>query len=136
MRRTWIPVLLCASVLAISGCGAADGTVHGTVTANGTNIEEGYINFNPTDDKNGTFGAPIVNGKYSAKIAPGKYQIVITGGAKATAYPKSQEELKNLSDKDLERKDQVPENATGNRQDVEIKKGDQELHFMLEFPSK
>jgi hypothetical protein len=136
MRKQIIRLATLAVFAALAGCGSSDGTVRGTVMANGKPVEEGHINFMPMDDKNSTFGAPIENGKFSAKVAPGKYKVMISGGPKGKGYPKTQEEMKNISDKDLDLKDQVPDNATGNGQEVEVKKGGQELNITLEFPAK
>jgi len=123
-----------ALLLAVAGCGSSDGTVHGTVIANGKPLEEGFVSFMPLDSHNSTYGAPIENGKYSAKVKPGKYAVVVFGGAKPKAYPQSQADLKTFSDKDLELLDQVPPGAQGNNQEVEIKAGRQELHLTLEYP--
>lgn len=136
MHKLLIPLFLVVSILGLAGCGSADNKVHGTVTANGKAIEEGFINFMPTDDKNSTYGAPIENGKYTAKVAPGKYKVMVTGGPKGKVAVLSQEEMKNANPKDFDLKDQVPDDATGNGQEVEIKKGGQELNITLEFPGK
>ncbi len=126
--------LLGALLLALAGCGSSDGTVHGTVTGNGKDIEEGFISFLPSDSRNSTYGAPIQNGKYSATVRPGKYSVVVSGGARGKAYPKTQEELKTARDRDLELSDQVPPEAKGNNREVEIKAGGQELNIILAYP--
>lgn len=129
-------ILVVVGVLTLAGCGAKENVVKGTITANGTPVEEGFINFYPRDEKNGTSGAPIENGKFSAKLKPGKYEVVVSGGAKMKNYPKSQEDLKKVADKDLELKDQVPDDAKGNHQEIEVTKDGQELNINLEFPKK
>lgn len=134
--KNFLRLVCCVLFLGACGCGSSDDNVHGTVTANGTALEQGRINFMPLDDKNSTFGAPIENGKYSAKVAPGKYKVMISGGPKSKEYPMSQEEMKNANPKDFDLKGQVPEDATGNGQEVEITKGGQELNFKLEFKVK
>jgi hypothetical protein len=121
-------------LLALVGCSSSDGTVHGTVTANGQHVEEGFISFIPSDGQNSTYGAPIQEGKYNAKVKPGKYWVMVSGGARAKAYPKSQEELKTTSDKDLNLENQIPSEAKGNNREVEITAGRQELSFTLEYP--
>jgi uncharacterized membrane protein len=120
--------------LAIAGCGPSHVQIHGMVTANGKAVEEGAIAFHPTDGKNSSYGGEIKNGSYTTKVNPGKYSVVITGGGKSPAYPKSQEDLKKFKDEDLERRDQVPGDAKGNNQEVEITSA-RELNITLEFPA-
>lgn len=131
---TRIATLMLGGILAIAGCGPSHVQVHGTVTANGKPVEEGNISFHPTDGKNSSYGGEIKNGSYKTKVNPGKYSVVITGGGKAPAYPKSQEDLKKMKDEDLEVRDQVPADAKGNNQEVEIA-GARELNITLEFPA-
>lgn len=136
MRNRWVPFWLGALLLAAAGCGPSHGTIHGKVTANGKDVEEGFISFNPADDRNGTHGAPIANGKYEARLKPGKYWVFVSGGARSVVYPKSQADLKKMSDQDLELRDQVPAEATGNNQEVEIKAGRQEHDIALEYATQ
>jgi hypothetical protein len=133
MRRPWLRLLSGTLLLALAGCGSSQLVVHGMVTANGQNIEEGQIDFQPLDDRNPTFGTDIKNGKYTVKVNRGKYEVMVSGGGKAPVYPKSQEDLKTMSDKDLVVREQVPADAKGNRQQVEIS-GAQELNITLEYP--
>lgn len=128
-------VLLAFVVLFLAGCGPSPVAVHGMVTANGKNVDDGNIAFHPSDGKNSIFGAEIKNGSYTAKVNPGKYKVVVTGGGKAPAFPKSQEDLKKVSDKDLEIGPQVPADAKGNNQEIEIAAG-REFNITLEFPAQ
>jgi hypothetical protein len=121
-------------LLVLAGCGSSEVPVHGTVTANGKPIEDGFISFQPADDQNSTYGAPIQDGKYRARVRPGKYTVVVSGGARLNAYPQSQEGLRTIPDRDLELRDQVPATAKGNNQPVEIQPGGQELNLTLEYP--
>jgi hypothetical protein len=124
--------LLFALLLAIAGCGPTPVSLRGTVTANGKPVEEGNITFHPSDGKNTTSGADIRNGAFQAMVNPGKYTVVITGGGKTPAYPKSQEDLKKMSDKELEIADTIPADAKGNNQEMEITAG-RELNISLEY---
>ena len=120
--------------VALCGCGASQPSLQGTVTANGKPVEEGEITFNPLDTKNPTYGAQITGGKYQAKLNAGKYTVNVTGGGKAAAFPKSQADLKALPAKGIEMPDQIPPDAKGNGQTVEIKPGAQELNISLQYP--
>lgn len=135
MFNRWISPLIPTVLLALAGCsGSSQVDVYGTVMANGKHIEEGFVSFQPLDARNPTYGAPIQNSRYSAKVNPGKYEVIVSGG-KAAAYPKSQAELKLIPDKELYLSDQVPSNAKGNGQKVEIPAGGQELNITLEYPT-
>lgn len=134
MCNGWMRAVLGFVLLALAGCGSSHVVVHGTVTANGKNVDEGFISFQPLDDRNPTYGAPIQDGKYSAQVKPGKYAVVVSGGARGPEYPKSQADLKGVPDKNLELVDQVPSDAKGNSQSVEIKAGGQELNITLKYP--
>jgi hypothetical protein len=64
------------------GCsgGSESGEVSGTVTYDGKPVEDGAINFFPSDGKSSTAGDVIKNGKYSAKKVPvGKMKVTISG---------------------------------------------------------
>jgi hypothetical protein len=134
MLKSWMGLLAATLLVAATGCGSSDDTVYGKVTANGKDIEEGFISFMPTDGQNSTYGAPIENGKYRAKVKPGSYTVTVSGGAKGKGFPKSQEDLMKMSDKDLEPPEQVPPDAKGNNQKLEVKPGSQEHNFTLEYP--
>lgn len=62
----------------VVGCGEPpQGTVSGTVTADGEPLKEGVIRFEPTDPKAQPVDAPIADGKYTATLAPGDVKVVI-----------------------------------------------------------
>jgi hypothetical protein len=133
-RRTTL--VFATLLLALAGCGSSSQVeVYGTVTANGKDLEDGFVSFSPLDDRNPTYGAPIARGRYRAKVNPGKYAVTVSGGSTA-AYPKSQAELKNIPDKDLELSGQVPSDAKGNGQKVEITAGGQELNIALVYSTR
>jgi len=74
-----IGACLCAICVAAAGCskGPPVGTVHGTVTLDGSPLEEGAIQLTALDGQAPTAGAQIVNGKFKTKAAITKYRVKI-----------------------------------------------------------
>jgi hypothetical protein len=66
--------------LALAGCGAATtGEVSGTVTFEGTPVEDGWIDFLPIDGNGPTTGAKVMNGKFTvANVPVGKAKVVVS----------------------------------------------------------
>lgn len=65
-----------------AGCGSNGSSkiqVTGTVTLDGKPIEQGVINFTPSDGKGATAAASITNGSFSAEIPEGPKRVSITG---------------------------------------------------------
>lgn len=61
------------------GCGKpAPNIVSGSVTMNGTPVEQGEIMFLPSDGKGTVAAGPIVNGAYSMECQPGDKSVKIT----------------------------------------------------------
>lgn len=54
-------------------------SVSGTVSVNGTPVDQGTIRFAPADGKGPTDGATITAGKYSLQVAPGAKSVHIEG---------------------------------------------------------
>jgi hypothetical protein len=79
--------LLVVSSLLLAGCGGGDGgraTVKGTVTLNGTPIQDGAINLIPTDSELRRVGGQITKGAYELSgeqsgPLPGSYRVEIYG---------------------------------------------------------
>ena len=79
MRIGRIAVGLVACALAAAGCdGSGLADVSGTVTVDGTPIEEGAITFYPVDGQGQTAGGPIKDGKYSVPVSVGKMKVSIS----------------------------------------------------------
>ena len=76
--RTLSSTLFVLSLFTLVGCGDGMGEVNGTVTFEGTPIEEGAISFYPTDGKTPTTGGAIKGGQYSVKVPPGTMKVVIS----------------------------------------------------------
>jgi hypothetical protein len=75
--RLFAGLAVCALLAAgCDGSGMAD--VSGTVTVDGTPIEEGAITFFPIDGQGPTAGGPIKDGKYSVKVPLGKMKVTIS----------------------------------------------------------
>ncbi|PQO48184.1 hypothetical protein [Blastopirellula marina] len=73
---------VCTVAVALTGCGGDSGPktvdVTGTVSLDGTPVDEGQIYFR-ADDGSATCSAPIREGKYDCKVTPGAKTIEIIG---------------------------------------------------------
>lgn len=136
-HRLAIAVLL-AAMFAVIGCGGGDSAqlVSGSVTYNGQPVENGYITFSPTSAGQ-SFAAPIVGGKYkSDKAAAGQFQVLITATMDAPIAASREEAAKQSAERRKGPPQQIPEDAAGNGQTVEIKSGDQVLDFAITGPPR
>src|SRR6266849_6443663 len=68
------------------GCGGVSGKpmskVTGSVTYDGTPVEDGTISFNPASNAGTPASATVVNGTYVAVVAIGKYQVMVARNVK------------------------------------------------------
>ena len=86
--------LLALVALGLSGCGGNGLTkVSGTVTFDGTPVEEGSISFMPVDGKGVTAGGVIENGKYTAEVSPGEMAVQIYATKEVKKENPTQEEI-------------------------------------------
>jgi hypothetical protein len=84
MLRALALSVLAAGLVVGCGGGAATGDVSGTVSYEGTPVENGSIAFIPEDGNAPTAGAAISNGKFSAtKVPVGAAKVQITGAKDA-----------------------------------------------------
>jgi hypothetical protein len=75
--RAWAGLALWAALAA--GCGESNvGDVAGTVTVDGTPVDEGSITFTPADGQGQTAGGPIKAGKYAVRVPPGRMKVSIS----------------------------------------------------------
>jgi hypothetical protein len=129
---------VCSCCLVISvGCSKSDGrlAVSGTVNYKGAPLDQGTIQFIPTE-ANGTHGgSAITSGKYSIPaeqgLKAGKYRIVISSGEAGTAEtpampgesgPPAKERIPPEYNRDSEKKPVIREVAAGSTQiDFDIK---------------
>jgi hypothetical protein len=86
-RFVYLSAVIAILAVVISGCGGPRGAVSGTVTVDGTPIENGTITFDPEDGKGkGKTAAEIVGGKYELPAdrgpLPGKYKVEFTSQKK------------------------------------------------------
>ncbi len=66
-------------LLALAGCGdSGTAEVSGTVTVDGTPVEEGKIGFSPVDGKTTTAGGDIKKGLYSVQVPVGTMKVSIS----------------------------------------------------------
>jgi len=92
MRGSCCAAAFLAAALVVGCSGGGDyGDVSGTVTYDGTPVEDGQIKFEPADGKGQTGGAAIKGGKYAAtKVSVGKMKVSVSGSkvtGKKKMYP-------------------------------------------------
>lgn len=129
---------LCCS----AGCGDS-ASISGTVTYAGKPVTRGVISIAPANGKGKGEGAKILNGKYAIEqIAPGQKRVTVvglTGGDEAApAAALSSEDFAKGLGKNQRRSQEIveiPMDAEGNGQRVEIELGVQTVNFDLK-PSK
>ena len=131
-------------VLFFAGCGRSS-SISGSVTYNEQPIADGAITLIPADGKGATAGGRIADGKYRVdKITPGEKIVQIIGvkdvkfvASSAELEKQSQElNIKNRRTDVVFQADNVPEDAEGNNERVEIVAGHQERDFHLMPPKK
>jgi hypothetical protein len=115
---------------ALVGCGASGSTVTGNVTFNGKPVQEGYVNFYPTDGKSAPAGGAIKDGRYSVRnVSPGKNRVEVTSTPTGGTAASSMEET--VKSKETKRPDNmVAPNDQGNNATHEIS-GSTELNLDL-----
>ena len=67
IKRLTTPATVALLIALSAGCGSSDTRIIGTVTFNGTPVEEGSISFEPVDGKGTVLGGPIAGGKYDIR---------------------------------------------------------------------
>ena len=78
-QRARLALILLLAIL-LPGCSGSGLTeIHGTVTLDGTAIENGTIRFEADDGKTPSAQGVIKDGKYRAQVAPGKKKVEIQG---------------------------------------------------------
>jgi hypothetical protein len=78
MPRTLRAATAALVLAAVVGCGGPpEGTVSGTVSADGEPLKDGLIRFEPTAPDAKPVDAIITDGKYTAKLAPGDTKVTI-----------------------------------------------------------
>lgn len=82
MIRFQALLIVGTALVALTGCGGPAGPkmvdVTGTITLDGTPVDDGQIYFR-ADDGSNTYAAPILKGAYEAKVSPGSKKIEIIG---------------------------------------------------------
>ena len=80
MRALGSVLLFSLGVALVAGCGGGDNAaeVSGTVTYDGTPVDNGAITFFP--EKGPTAGSPIQGGKYTARVTVGPAKVTISAG--------------------------------------------------------
>ena len=140
MIRRWPALVSMLAATVLLGCQKSPTTIiSGKVTYEGAPITRGQITFTPADGHGKVCGKPIEAGKYSIEGVPPGRKIVEIIGVKQIHFAKTHAEMaeaaKRDTDEEPESADEVPANAQGNNQSVEIAAGVQELNFDLKKPS-
>jgi hypothetical protein len=118
--------------LLLPGCGGGK-TVSGTVKYAGKEVDKGFITFFPADKNGDTKGAKIVGGQYSITGLPsGQKRVFIAAEPEPVLLSAPKDRPPGLRLRPPAR--EVPANAVGNNQIVDITGGDQTLDFTLERP--
>jgi len=130
--------LVALAGIVLAGCGKSGGvTVSGRVTYSGEPVQAGYVTFAPADGKGPSVGGPIANGQYQVlHVPPGEKIVSVTGGGEIQ-FPKTSEEMEELTAKgqQLAVPPQIPANAKGNNQKVTVTSGPkQTIDLALEPP--
>ena len=128
----------------IMGCGDSTAVVSGNVTYDGQAVENGFIQFQPIDNKGASCGGPITDGRYEIETSPGK-KLVQVMATKAVQYGRRnpEEEARLVREAAargdqsgiVERADVIPPNAEGNNVEVDFQPGSQTLDFDLKQPA-
>jgi hypothetical protein len=130
-RWGWRGLLLLVPLLA--GCEARSAGVNGTITYDGSPVEDGFITFYPADGNGPTQGTAIVKGQYRLeRLAPGKKRVLITSRPAGRKVSEGGKVWVQLTPPDHA----VPRDAIGNNQVVDIPAGEQTLDFRLERPKR
>jgi hypothetical protein len=124
----------------VLGCHGSKNSLSGNVTYEGAPINRGYITLSPVDGHGTSCGGAIDAGKYVIdNVTPGK-KIVQIIGVKQIQFARSHQEMadaaKSGAPKAPESADEVPSDAQGNNQTIEITVGAQEQNFDLKRPAR
>ena len=128
-RPYGLPLVLLVPLLA--GCGSGQ-SVSGSVTYNDQPVPKGYVAFYPVDGKGPTVGGEISNGRYTVKgVTPGKNRVEVMSRSSVQGPNDMGEALKHP----VVDKDQIPNDAVGNNQVVDVAPG-QTIDLTLKSPAK
>jgi hypothetical protein len=135
VRRSAFVILL---VVASAGCRQSSSTVRGKVTYEGSAVDRGQITFMPASGHGTSRSGPIASGGFKIDGVPPGPKIVQIIGVKQIHF-KTRAEMAEAAKRGPpaapETADEVPANAVGNGQTVEIAAGAQEMNFDLKRPS-
>ncbi len=136
-RRLVLLALTFAAAI-VTGCRHSTTSVHGKVTYDGKPIGRGQITFSPAGGHGVVRSGPIAAGKYTVDNVPPGPKILQIIGVQKINFPKTHAEMAEAAKRGPpaapETADEVPANAVGNGQTVEIAAGSQELNFDLKRP--
>jgi hypothetical protein len=130
-RTTRLVLILVLPIMA--GCKKPT-AVSGTITFEGTQVQQGYVTFFPVGDVSATKGGEIVAGKYKVTgVTPGQKRVRIT------ASPQPQIAGLGLNGKPIVKilppENSIPPEAVGNDQVIVIGPGSQQQDFHLRKPA-
>jgi hypothetical protein len=135
-RAAWTAMLVAVA----TGCGGPDTSVKGLVTYEGEPVTRGVITVLPAGGKGKAEGSKILNGVYEIKsIEPGTKQISVMGrmGEETNGQVpvSSDEKMAAFEANSAAEPFDIPMDAAGNGQRIEVKQGAQEINIELGKPA-
>ena len=133
-----------AAVLLVGflGCGANTASVSGTGRFGGSPVGRGFINFLPAGGNAEAAGGPITKGAYHVTDIPLGSKKVEIIGVKETAFAATSEEMRRQAEAaqggappEAEKADEIPADAVGNGQTLEVTAGSHRKDFSLTKPA-
>ncbi len=137
-------VVLLITALAHSGC-SVQTSLQGEVRFDGEPVATGALTVTPVDGKGAISGTSIQDGTYRIDDLPPGKKIVQVIGTKKVPFVASSAEMEAMSqhvkptggNADLVfPADTIPEDAPGNRAEIEVRPGKNQQNFDLHSPAK
>ncbi len=130
--------LFAALLAVLSGCRQSSSAIHGKVTYEGAAVQRGQITFAPPGRQGVALSGTIEAGKYKIDNVPPGQKLVMITSVKQFHFPKSHAEMAEMAKRGpppaQDTADEVPANAEGNNQSIEVTQGVRELNFDLKRP--
>lgn len=140
----YVGLAIACTTIALGGCADSNlGTVSGTVTYEGTPVENGNITFLPVDGLGEPAGGPITAGAYTVtEVPPGKKIVEVIAVEEVDVALSTEDMARRAAEAQtrgdrpgaIEPADVVPPNAAGNNQQHDVVAGDQKLDLTLTKP--
>ncbi len=136
--------LLLSVLLLCTGCGGADtATVSGDVTYEGVPVADGMVTLLPADGKGPAAGGRITDGKFRIiNLTPGTKWVKVEA-VKAVPFARTSDDMARRAEENRTRgdgaglidpADEIPANAEGNNEKIEVKLGPNVVTLNLKKP--